>query len=171
MQAQAALQLAQIQADELANPQPLESQVMRTDATIELAQADLEQAQLNREYAELRAPFDATVDQVTIDPGDSSNTAGDPAISLVDVSTLYVEVDISDLDIDNVRRGQEAQVTADALPGKVFDGEVKSIAPRADVTNNIRTFQVKIEIKDTEGKQLLRPGMGVRVELETLSSP
>jgi HlyD family secretion protein len=171
-QAQAAAGVAQAQAGvELANanverlyPDPNESQEVQAEAGIIEAESALELAKLNREYAEMHAPFDGIISEVNIDPGDSALGARDFAVQIVDMDNLHVDVDISDVDISDVQIGANANVYADALPGETFAGEVSYIAPMADVQGNVRTYTVRIELERIKG---LRPGMSVRVEIET----
>ncbi len=143
-------------------PDPTGSSQKRANASIEQAQSALELAKLNREYAELRAPFEGIVSDVNVDPGDPGMGARAYDIKVVDMENLLVEVDISDVDIAKIEVGQEAIAVAEALPGTEYEGEVIYIAPLADVVGNVRTFRVKVKLEET---QRLRPGMSVRVEL------
>lgn len=165
-QAQAGVDLAVANRARL-YPDPTESQIIIADAQIRQAESALELAHLNREYAELRAPFEGIVSEVNIDPGDPGMSARDAAIKVVDMENMYIDVDISDVDISSVNIGQEASAYADALPGKLFTGDVSYIAPMATVSGNVRTYEVRIQLDDTQG---LRPGMSVRVEIDTSDS-
>jgi HlyD family secretion protein len=124
----------------------------------------LELAKLNREHAEIRAPFDGIIATVNIDPGDPSATGADPAIRLVDVSTLRLEVQISDVDIGRVSEGQKADIHVDSVPDKVYTGKVTYIAPTATAVGTLRTYLIRIAIDDQTG---LRAGMSARVDLAT----
>lgn len=162
-QAQAGVDLAVANRARL-YPDPTESQLTIADAQIRQAESAFELAALNREYAELRAPFEGIISEVNIDPGDPGMSSREAAIKVVDMENMYIDVDISDVDISAVDIGQEATAYADALPGKLFEGEVSYIAPMATVSGNVRTYEVRIQLDDTRG---LRPGMSVRVEIDT----
>jgi HlyD family secretion protein len=156
--------LAQAQANQARlTAEPRDSQNAQADAAIAQAQAGLELAQINREHAELRAPFDGVVDVLEIDPGDPSTTQGQPAIRVVDISALHVDAQISDMDIGRVQAGQQVSLYADALPGQLLAGKVSYIAPTAQVQGAIRTYLVRITLDEPQG---LRVGMSVRVEIE-----
>jgi len=159
--AQAALDQARANAAKL-NPAPSESDLARTSASVRQAQAALDAAKLDREHAELRAPFDGEVAAINIDPGDPSATSGQSPMRLIDVSTLHVDVNISDIDIGRVTQGQPARVVAEALGGKDVTGKVSYIAPAATISGNLRTYLVRIALDAPAG---LRPGMSVRVTL------
>lgn len=161
--AQAALDAAIANRDRL-YPDPSDAQLLIADAQIAQAQAALDLARLNREYAELVAPFDGVVSEVNIDPGDRAMPNAGAAIKVVDLDHLQVSVDISDVDIPKVQRDQLARVYADALPGQLYAGRVTYIAPMAKISGNVRTYEVKIQLDQMHG---LRPGMSVRVEIDT----
>ncbi len=161
-QAQATLELANANLKKL-NPAPNDSQKKQALANVEQAQAALDLALLNREYAEIRAPFDSTVSTVSVDPGDPAS-AGMAVLQVVDTNQLHTEVQISDVDIPKVGVRQRVQLFVDALPGKVFTGRVSYVAPTAAVKGNVRTFLIKIALDKQKG---LRPGMSVRVEIDT----
>ena len=108
-------------------------------------------AQITREHAEIRAPFDGVVAQVNIDPGDRSTTGGQPAIKVVDISALHLDAQISDIDIGQVAVGQAAEVRADAQPDTVYKGKVSYIAPTATTFGTIRTFLVRVALDEQEG--------------------
>lgn len=147
---------------------PTQSQLTRAYANIERAAANLEQARLTREYAELRAPFDGEIAVVAIDPGDPAvTTGGQPAIRMVDLSQLRVEVDVSDADVARVRVGQAAEVVADALPEEVFQGRVSFIAPTSERNSQgVTTYLVRIELTDSRGLPL-RVGMSASATIKT----
>jgi HlyD family secretion protein len=162
-QAQATLDLAKANRERI-NPDPTESQLMNVEAGIIEAETALELARLDREYAELRAPFDGIISNVDISPGDPAMSSRDYAVQVVDMNDMYIQVDISDVDISKVQLKRSAMVYADALPGQMFTGRVSYIAPIAAIHGNIRTYEVRIKLDDLKG---LRPGMSVRVEINT----
>ncbi|MEO7910445.1 MAG: efflux RND transporter periplasmic adaptor subunit [Roseiflexaceae bacterium] len=141
---------------------PLDSQSAAAAAGVAQAQAGLELAQITREHAELRAPFDGVVAQVNVDPGDPSTTVGQPAIKVVDVSALHLDAQISDIDIGQVTVGQAAEVRADARPDAVYKGKVSYIAPTSTTSGSIRTYLVRVTLDEQEG---LLAGMSARVDL------
>lgn len=145
------------------NPDPTNSQRAQVAAGIAQAEAALEAARINRERAELVAPYDGIISLVNIDPGDPSSVGG-AAIQIVDMSKLKVDASISDIDIAKVQVGQKVEVYVDALPETVFTGTVSYIAPTATVAGNIRTYVVRIALDDQSN---LRDGMSVRVEIIT----
>ena len=141
---------------------PRDAQSAAAAAGVAQAQAALELAQISREHAEIRAPFDGVVAQVNVDPGDPSTTVGQPAVKVVDTSSLHLDAQISDIDIGQVALGQAATVRADAQPGKIYNGKVSYIAPTATTVGTIRTYLVRIALEQQAG---LLAGMSARVDL------
>jgi len=141
---------------------PLDAQTAAAAAGVAQAQAALELAQITREHAEIRAPFDGVVAQVNVDPGDPSTTVGKPAIKVVDVSALHLDAQISDIDIGQVTVGQATEVRADARPDTIYKGKVSYIAPTATTSGSIRTYLVRVTLDNQAG---LLAGMSARVDL------
>ena len=158
--AEAQVASAQSQLDQLTRP-PTDSTAAQAVSSVEQAEASLESALLSRENAELRAPFDGVVAAINVDPGELSSAGNPSAVTIVDISSLHVDVQISDIDISQVQMNQEAQVFIEGID-RVFDGEVTYIAPTATANGNIRTYLVRVTVDDRDG---LRPGMSARVEL------
>jgi len=161
--AQAALAQAQAAQAKLTQA-PRDAQSAAAAAGVAQAQAALELAQITREHAELRAPFDGVVAQVNVDPGDPSTTTGQSAIKVVDISTLHLDAQISDIDIGKLAVAQAAVVRADSQPDTVYNGKISYIAPTATTVGTIRTYLVRVTLDKHDG---LLPGMSARVDLAT----
>ena len=78
---------------------------------------------------------------------------------IIDFNSLVLEISVPEGQLSKLAVGQPAEITADAVPGKVFAGRVSLITPRVDAQT--ATFPAKIEVSDPEGQ--LRPGMFARV--------
>ena len=89
---------------------------------------------LNRTIAV--APFDGIVTNEPIREGEMvvigiQNAEGSTLMTLADMSVITAEVKVDETDIVNVRNGQPADVTVDALPGKIFKGHVTEVGDQA----------------------------------------
>jgi HlyD family secretion protein len=120
------------------------------------AQARVAAAQATLNMAHLTAPFAGTITQVDIKPGDTASPTA-PAFQLDDLSHLFVDIDVSEVDIDRVKIGQPVTLTLDAIQGSEFDGAVSDIAPVGTASTGSVNFTVTVEIKDQS--QQIRPGM------------
>jgi HlyD family secretion protein len=135
---------------------------MQAQAGVAQAEAALTLAKLNRNRAEIRAPFDGVIALVDINIGDAANPAGRPIVRVVDTTNLRVEVQISDADIASITLDQRVTVSVDALAGQQFEGAVTFISPIANIIGNVRSYTIHIDLDDVTN---LRAGMSARVNL------
>jgi RND family efflux transporter MFP subunit len=127
------------------------------------AEANLATAQRNLDQATLKAPFDGVVSAVAVQPGGIANS-GTAAITLVDRSTLHIEVNLSESDAAKVQVGQPVTLTFDALPNVTLSGKVASIAPVATVEQNVVTYPVQVEFNP--GDALVKVGMSATADIQ-----
>ncbi len=117
--------------------------------------------------SQIYAPIKGTIAKKFIDEGemiiDASMTKNAPLVTIVDMDTVKVMVNVTGRDIARARIGQEARVKVDAHPDKVFMGKVTNISPVLSPLS--RTAPVEIEI--TNPDRLLKPGMFARVKIIT----
>jgi len=133
---------------------------------VDAADAGLRLAQANYENTLIRAPFtgtvlrkDAEVGEVVAPSVGGGLTRG-AVVTMADLATLEVEVDVNEAYIARVRSGQGARITLDAYPDTSFRGTVRLIVPTAD--RQKATVQVKVAILDHDPRILTE--MGARVE-------
>ena len=94
--------------------------------------------------------------------GDQIST-GTPAFRIDDLSELNVDVQISEVDINKVAVGQQAELTFDAISGKSYTGEVTEVAKVGEDTGSGVDFTVTLRIVDPD--QEVRPGMTAAVNI------
>lgn len=137
---------------------PGEAEVRTAELAIEQAQLDLEEAQATLEQAQLRAPIDGTILSVDVAAGQQV-TAGLSAVTLADLTDLELPVYVAEVDISRVEPGQPVNVTIDALPDRVFKGEVSRIAPTSQADGGVVNYQVTLRLNDLKVEDGVRPGM------------
>lgn len=118
--------------------------------------------QLN-EY-NITSPIDGTVIKKYYKEGDTVNNASNNVtlMTIADLSKMVFTMDVDELDIAKISVGQKVTVTADALPGTVFNGEVTNVSLEGNSQNGVTTYPVQVTILDP-GQ--LRPGMNVNAEI------
>jgi HlyD family secretion protein len=126
------------------------------DQDVAAAQARIDAAQATLKMTKLTAPFGGTITAVNIKPGDQAVPA-QAAIQIDDLSHLYVDVDVSEVDIDRVKQGQPVTITLDAIQGSEFQGTVSDVSPVGTTTGGSVNFIVTVEITDKSDQ--IRPGM------------
>jgi HlyD family secretion protein len=144
---------------------PTEEDLAIAEAQVEQARLSLQQAEQKLGDAKLIAPFAGTVVEVNYGEGEYV-TANQPAVRLVDLSALEIEVPLAEIDVARVAPGQEAEIVLDALPDVTLRGRVTYIAPVATITQGVVNYPVKIEIENPD--PAVRPGMtaGVSIVVE-----
>ena len=118
-------------------------------AAINAAEAQHRAAQVAVEYTLIRAPFDGVILSKTANVGDvvtpfssALDTKG-AVVTMADMSTLEVEADVSESNLQKVNVGQPCEIQLDALPGVRFRGEVSRIVPTVDRAKATVTTKVR----------------------------
>ncbi|MBF0557392.1 MAG: efflux RND transporter periplasmic adaptor subunit [Nitrospirae bacterium] len=141
------------------------------EASIKAAVAALKGANVAIDYTLVRAPFNAVVLTKDADVGDivtpigAAVNAKAAVVTIADMSSLEVEVDVSESNLQQVRMGQPSVIQLDALPEARFRGEVSTIVPTADRSKG--TVMVKVRFIDKDARIL--PEMSAKVSF--LSRP
>lgn len=173
-------------------------------ATLEQAKAGVAQAKAQRDSAQLRikqstatlthatdvfsktqyvAPFDGVVTNLPVREGETvvmgiQNAPGSTLMTIADMSVITAEVKVDETDIIDVKNGQAAEITIDAIPGKVFHGHVTEIGDNAIVrstgvstsqstgsSQEAKDFKVVVQLDDPPAN--LRPGLSTTAKITT----
>ena len=142
-------------------------EIARLKAAVASAEAQLKQQQVQLEDTIIRAPFSGIVTQRYATVGgyvspaiSASNNASATSTSIVALAKgLEVLANVPEVDISQIKQQQKVEITIDAYPEEVFQGQVRLIAPEAVVDQNVTSFQVRVAIKT--GAEKLRSGMNV----------
>ena len=149
-----------------ARVQAVESQIAAIEAKLGGARALVREAQLAKDDTLLVAPITGTVLKRLVEVG-SFVGPGRPAFLLADTGSLRAAFGVPDLDLAQLRLGSSVSLTADAVPGRRFEGHVISISPAADPKT--RVFDVEVALPN-QGR-LLRIGMICSLTLADHQSP
>ena len=142
-----------------------QAQIAAAQAGVAQTQAAFEAAQAALNEATLKAPFDGTIALVAVDAGQVIGP-GLTVASIADLQSWEAETDdLGEIDVVNVKPGQSASITLDALPGVMLNGTVTAITPRAEIKRGDVTYTVKIALEQPDPR--LRWGMTAQVELQT----
>ncbi len=104
----------------------------------------------------IRTPFAGTVVQMLVREGEYIET-GSELYQVADLSQVWVQLDAYESDLPRLRVGQPVQVTAEALPGEVFEGTLSFVDPLLDP--KLRTARARVQLDNQDGR--LKPGMYV----------
>jgi HlyD family secretion protein len=146
---------------------------LSSKATFEATQERIQQRDVEGEELLIRAPFSGLITERYAEPGSfvtpttsASSSAGATSSSIVELSQgLEVTAKVPESDIGRIKIGQVANVRVDAFPDQSFAAEVRDIAPRAEKTNNVISFEVELTLLNPPPS--LRIGMTADVNFQT----
>jgi HlyD family secretion protein len=167
-----------------------QARIIQTKAQREASHERVKQASANLTHASdvlqktvYSAPFDGTITNLPVREGETvvigiQNQPGSTLMTLADMSVITAEVKVDETDIVNVKLGQPAEVTIDAIPNKIFKGHVSEIGENAIVrstgvatsqtlasSQEAKDFKVKVTLEDPP--QNLRPGLSTTAKITT----
>ena len=136
-------------------------------ALVQAAEATVGVADANLENTYIRAPFngtvlrkDAEVGEVVAPVATGGGLTRGAVVTMADLETLEVEVDVNEAYIAQIANGQPTRIILDAYPDTSYLGEVRQIVPTAD--RQRATVLVKVSILEDDPRIL--PEMGARVD-------
>jgi membrane fusion protein, multidrug efflux system len=145
------------------------------DAKVRQNKAIVKQAELNLEYATVKAPVKGIVSRKSVEVGQVIQ-AGQPLMTVIPLDRVWVTANFKETQLEHMRPGQRVRIEVDAYGGREFSGKVESLAaatgsrfsllPPDNATGNyVKVVQrVPVRIVLDEGQDpehLLRPGMSV----------
>ncbi|PKO00406.1 MAG: hypothetical protein CVU42_04330 [Chloroflexi bacterium HGW-Chloroflexi-4] len=147
------LNLAKAQMDDAQRAYDLIKNGDNSDA-IASAQAAVDAAQATVNKLSIIAPFDGEVAVIYSQVGDVVS-AGTEALALVDRSKLYVDVQVDETSIANVKVGNTADITFDAHNGLAATGKVTMIDPIGSSTSGVVNYTVRVELDKSDPQVLI----------------
>ena len=145
-----------------------ENQIRLSQAQIETYRASLHLAQTNLANTRLLAPFEGFISQRNLDPGTAvsaqsagTNTASVGILTLQDISSVKVQIEVPERDIGRVAVGARVRLHVDPYQTEAFGGSVSRIVHALDPRT--RTMGVEVDVPNPGNR--LKPGMFARVEL------
>jgi RND family efflux transporter MFP subunit len=154
------LQPRQSLDDAEARAQAAAAQLDLARAQYSQAKARLDELQITLENTVVASPVTGFVGKRFLDPG-AFASQNSPIVSVVDISSVRLVVNLVERDVKRVTAGVPAEVEVDAYPGEQFNGRVSRVAPVFDPAT--RTAEMEIEIPNPTVR--LKPGMYARVRL------
>jgi HlyD family secretion protein len=157
------------------------TQLERAKVGVQQADAALAQAKDNLSKTVIRASMAGQVTGLKAEKGETAiagqtNVAGAVLMVISDLSEMMAEIKVGELDVVKLRIGQPAEVTVDAIPGKVFQGQVTTVASGTDrpagnsygTTQETQSYKVRVQLAGSAQElSALRPGMSARIAVLT----
>lgn len=138
-------------------------QVRQSEAQLDRAKDELAKTTFN-------APMSGIVTKLNAEEGETvitgtMNNPGTVIMTISDMSQVLATVNVDETDINQVKAGQNCEVSVDAVEDKVYKGKVHDIASSASKDQEVSVFKVEIAIDEPD--ENLKPGMSSRAEIET----
>jgi HlyD family secretion protein len=144
----------------------LSDDVQNASDTVKDAELSLQSQNNSLDKYTVTAPIDGTIIDKYYKQGETSES-GKPLCIIYDLASLTLKLNVDELDISQVSVGQVATITADAAPGRTYQGIITKVGINGTTTNGATSYPVSIRIDDTDG---LLPGMNVDVSLTVKES-
>ncbi len=153
------------------------------DRHISLNRANLTHAADVLKKTTYAAPYNGMITNLPVREGETvvigiQNSPGSTLMTLADMSVITAEVKVDETDIVNVRLGQPAEVSIDAIPKKIFKAVVTEIGNNAIVrstgvstsqqtsaSQEAKDFKVVVTLQDPP--ENLRPGLSATAKITT----
>jgi len=166
-----------------ARVQSLKAQFAQTRSQVNQGQAMLVRSKDILSKTAYVSPINGIVSYLPVRLGEYvvpgiQNSNGSFLMTLSDMSVVTAEVKVDETDIVNVKMGQDADVTIDAVPGKVFKGKVTEIGSQATLrssglattqsttsTQEAKDFKVVVTLDNPPDN--LRPGLSTTAKIKT----
>lgn len=129
------------------------------------AQAKVDSAQATVNTLSIIAPFDGQVLSVDDHVSDTVNT-GELSVNMADLNHLYVETQVDESDVANLKLGNQSEVTLDAVTGVILTGKVSAINPVGEVVSGLVKYSVRIDLDKVKGDTFLPLGTTANVVIK-----
>ena len=116
----------------------------------------------------LTAPFGGVVSSVAVQAGGYVG-AGQPAVTVMDMSSYVVNVEIDEIDLARVEPGMAADVSFDAIPDVELPGKVESMGVAAMPRAGMVVIPIRVSIRGSH--DMLKPGLTTNVRILSRSIP
>lgn len=157
--------------------------VVAAQANVRAVEAQLSSAVTNRDRAVIRSPVSGVVLARQVEPGQTvAASFNTPTLFIIaeDLSAMQLRVEIDEADVGQVRKGQQANFTVDAYPGRRFPARVERVDQASSNTastasqqssatsasaNAVVSYEARLAVANGDG--LLRPGMTATATIAT----
>jgi RND family efflux transporter MFP subunit len=156
-----------------------EAAVDQERSNVGFSQGGLDQIKLKLAASAVYAPMDGLVVYATVGrPEDGKKVEvgmtpyeGQPLMYLPDITSMQVETQVNEMDVEKIKTGQPVSITLDAVPDVTFKGSVASIGSLAQhkvskvsgKRTGVKVFDVIVDVLDADPR--LRPGLSANASI------
>jgi HlyD family secretion protein len=129
---------------------------------IAAARAKVAAIEATLKMAYIEAPFAGTVTDVQSKVGDQVSVTS-TGFRIDDLSHLYADIEVTEVDINRIKVGQNATMTFDAIPDKTYNAKVTEVGEVGAAVSGVVNFNITVEILDAD--DAVKPGMTSAVNI------
>lgn len=138
--------------------------VLAQEAKVAQAKANLASFEAMAGKSSIRAPFDGIITVQDAKIGETVS-AGAPLVSINSNNEMYIEANISEINIGKISKNNKVTVSFDAFPDEVFEGFVSNIEPGDFIIDGVVNYKVRIELINFDPK--IKNGLTTNLKIET----
>jgi HlyD family secretion protein len=149
-----------------ADYEPILTAYQTANGIVTSANAELNKAKINLQYATIKSPINGVVISRNIQIGNMVIASfNSPTLFTIanDLHQMQVQANVDEADIGQVKPGQSVKFTVDAFPNDIFEGEVTQVRHQAVVVTNVVNYVVIISVENLELK--LMPGLTANLNI------
>lgn len=157
--------------DANANARSRQASCEAAGTDIQRAEAQVRVTQASLDRTVIIAPFSGVVAHISGELGEFTTPSPPgiptpPTIDLIDDTCLYVTAPMDEVDAPKIRVGQEARITLDAMPNRIFPGKIRRIAPFVtEIEKQARTVDIEVDFLTIPADALL---VGYSADVEVI---
>lgn len=140
------------------------SSISGQEARVSQIKSSIQSLEAGLSKSKIFAPFSGTVTEQNAKLGQVAK-AGEALISIISQGDMYIEANVSEINIAKVALQNKAKVEFDALPGEVFLGRVVFIDPAETIVDGVSNYKVRIDLENVDAR--VKSGLTANIKIET----
>lgn len=133
-----------------------------TSPYIQAAEAKVQSLQNTINSAKIIAPFNGTVTDLLASTGETVSS-GTEALQMDDLNNLMISVSVSEVDVNKLAIGQEADITFAAISGKTYKGVIEQVGKAGSSSTGVVEFYATVKVTDADEK--VKPGFSANISI------
>ncbi len=129
----------------------------------------IEIAKIDLNYAFIKAPISGVISSISTQEGETvaASFSSPVFVNIIDLSRLEAVAYIDETDIGKVKTGQTVYFYVEAFPMRKYSGKIKKIYPKAEISNNVVTYKIEVDINDKKNKNFkeIKPEMTAYLDI------
>ena len=141
--------------------------IAQAEGSVAQAEATLFRAERNLGYTTIKSPIDGVIIERRVNIGQTVVASlNAPSLFLLakDLRQMQVWVSVNEADVGRIHPGQPVSFSVDTFPGRKFQGVVRKVRPKAEMSQNVVTYLVEVSTDNSDGT--LWPYLTANVQFE-----